>query len=135
VNARVAGIGLMGLVLGTSLGWIGFADWREVHRMFVFADLRLLYTFAGGALLTGAAFWLLRARPGLMARPIQRGTLLGGMIFGVGWGVTGACPGAALVMLGQGSLMALAILAGIGAGMAGYLVVQRRWLRWPRTHC
>ena len=36
-----------GLVLGYCLERIGFANFGEVHRLFVFADFRLLFTFMG----------------------------------------------------------------------------------------
>ena len=53
---RVWPAALFGLLLGFSLSWMGFADFGEVHRMFVFADLRLFLTFACGVTLTGLAF-------------------------------------------------------------------------------
>ncbi len=43
--------------------------------------------------------------------------LLGGLLFGVGWGVAGFCPGPALVALGAGSESALIFVASMLAGM------------------
>jgi len=43
--------------------------------------------------------------------------LLGGLLFGVGWGVAGFCPGPALVALGAGSEAALIFVASMLAGM------------------
>lgn len=43
--------------------------------------------------------------------------LLGGLLFGVGWGVAGFCPGPALVALGVGSESALIFVASMLAGM------------------
>jgi hypothetical protein len=60
-------LGLFGLLMGMSLTFIGFADYGELHRMFVFADLRLLLVFAGGVFTifpeTGTAAPLGQARP------------------------------------------------------------------------
>ena len=45
----------------------------------------------------------------------------GGILFGVGWSITGMCPGPILVNLGEGKLYAIAALAGVlvGASLFG----------------
>ncbi|GAA0753025.1 DUF6691 family protein [Ideonella azotifigens] len=52
------------------------------------------------------------------ARQIDRRLVLGSLLFGVGWGLAGLCPGPALVALGAGSgpaaLFVLAMLGGMG---------------------
>jgi uncharacterized membrane protein YedE/YeeE len=54
--------------------------------------------------------------PAWPPRPILKGTLLGGVLFGVGWALSGACPGVAVMQLGEGKLYALFILGGIVLG-------------------
>ncbi len=46
--------------------------------------------------------------------------LLGGVLFGAGWGIAGLCPGPALVAAGAGSLSALGFVAAMLVGMAVY---------------
>lgn len=130
------GAAAMGLLLGVTLTFVGFADWGTVHRMFVFQDLRLLFTFAGAVALSAPVFVVL-ARRGtpLPRRRVYGSTVLGAVLFGIGWALTGACPGAALVMIGCGYVPALASLAGIVAGMLLCAEVQRRWLRWEGDSC
>lgn len=52
------------------------------------------------------------------ARQIDRPLVLGGLIFGVGWGMAGFCPGPAIVGVGAGEakavVFAIAMLAGMG---------------------
>lgn len=52
-------------------------------------------------------------------RELDRPLILGALVFGVGWGLAGICPGPALLLLGtgrtQGVVFALAMLAGMGA--------------------
>jgi len=127
------GMALFGLALGFALSWMGFADFREVHRMFTFADPRLLLTFFAGVGLSGLGFWALARGRALEPKPIHKGTIIGGILFGLGWAITGACPGAALVQLGEGQLAALATLAGILGGTFVYRLVHDRWLRWERV--
>ena len=51
-------------------------------------------------------------------KPHHRGNLVGGAMFGVGWSITGMCPGPVLVNLGEGKLYAWAALAGVLVGTA-----------------
>jgi uncharacterized protein len=58
---------------------------------------------------------------------IDRPLVLGGMLFGAGWGVAGFCPGPALVAAGSGSLHALGFVAAMLIGMTVHdrLLVKR----------
>nr|WP_233151612.1 YeeE/YedE family protein [Pelomonas sp. KK5] len=51
-------------------------------------------------------------------RAIDRPLVVGSLLFGIGWGIAGFCPGPALVALGigvpQGLVFVLAMLAGMG---------------------
>lgn len=130
------GAAAMGLLLGITLTFVGFGDYGTVHRMFVFQDLRLLFTFAGAVALSAPVFALLARRgAALPRRSIYGSTLAGAALFGTGWALTGACPGAALVMLGCGYVPALASLGGIVAGILLCGVAQRRWMRWEADSC
>jgi uncharacterized membrane protein YedE/YeeE len=51
------------------------------------------------------------------ARTIDRRLVVGGAVFGVGWGLAGFCPGPALVALGAGHLKAIVFVAAMVAGM------------------
>lgn len=42
--------------------------------------------------------------------------ILGALVFGVGWALSGACPGTALVQIGEGKFMAIATVLGILLG-------------------
>lgn len=51
-------------------------------------------------------------------RVIDRRLLIGGVLFGAGWGLAGFCPGPALVAAGAGSATAIVFVAAMLAGMA-----------------
>jgi uncharacterized membrane protein YedE/YeeE len=146
MNARVMKhllMGGFGLALGFTISAAGFSDWDEVHRMFSLglsdggpsaANLRLIFAFAGALALAFAGFRLLAREDKIPVKPIRKGTILGGVLFGAGWALTGACPGAVLVQLGEGKLLALVTLAGVLAGM--WLHERaRRAFHWPRHSC
>jgi uncharacterized membrane protein YedE/YeeE len=62
-------------------------------------------------------------------KPFHAGVVLGGMIFGAGWAITGACPGPIYAQIGGGAWMALFTLAGALVGMFLYA-----WMRPALPH-
>ena len=135
MSASLLKLGFCGALLGFSLANIGFTSWDEVFAMFTFADLRLFLTFVTGVSLLTVAFAVIRRRgkPDWPPRPIHRGTILGGVLFGLGWVISGACPGVILAQIGEGKLYALFSLAGVLAGNALYgALLERRMGTQPR---
>jgi len=124
-----------GLVFGFALSRIGFGDFAEVHKMFVFEDLRLLLAFAGGVAASMVGFLTLTRWATIPRRTMNPGSVVGGMLFGAGWAITGACPSIVLVQLGQGYVPALATLAGVTIGVVIYRPIHRRYLPWEIESC
>ncbi len=88
-------------------------------------DLGLMLVLGGAVVVTFVAYrWLPRVmkRPlfgqrfGKHAAILDRQTILGAAIFGMGWGITGVCPGPAIAGLGAGSLELGYAIAGIALG-------------------
>ena len=129
------------LILGTVFGFVlsrsGAADYGFIQGMFLFTEFQLYGILAVGVGLTAPGIWLIKRRGRTLfgrpvtieLKPLHRGNVAGGLIFGVGWSLTGMCPGPILVNIGEGKVYALAALAGalVGAGLLGsfYPVVQR----------
>jgi uncharacterized membrane protein YedE/YeeE len=93
-----------------------------------------------GAVVILAAAWLLIARlapsrPQFRRRPIHPGSIVGGMVFGAGWALSGACPSIALVQLGEGQLAAGWTLLGIFGGNWLYSALHARYFRWDTGTC
>lgn len=125
-----------GLALGFVLARSGFSDWSEVNAMFRFERWRLLIAFATAVgLLVPLWLWLRRRAHTLAPRPLHPGSLVGGLLFGTGWALSGACPSIALVQLGQGKLLALCTLSGILLGNLLYSFAHERWFRWDSGSC
>ncbi|BEV15730.1 YeeE/YedE family protein [Herbaspirillum sp. DW155] len=59
------------------------------------------------------------------ARRIDRRLVLGSVLFGIGWGIAGICPGPALVLLGMGSMKGLAFVLAMLAGMLLFAWAER----------
>lgn len=127
--------GLFGLLMGFSLARIGFSDFGEVHRLFTLVDLRLFFTFAGAVVFAMIGFLVFARGQSLPKKKIHPGTLAGGVLFGTGWALTGACPSIALVQIGSGYLPAAATALGILVGAWLYKKVHTRFFRWDSGAC
>ena len=59
-------------------------------------------------------------------RRIGRTLIVGSVLFGIGWGLAGFCPGPALASLGSGGWGGLLFLSAMLAGMIGAPGLRRR---------
>lgn len=129
--------GFVGLLLGFSLSNIGFSSWDEVHAMFTFASMRMFFAFCFGVVFLFFAWKLITRATGATWSPrtIHPGTIGGGVLFGVGWAICGACPSIALVQLGEAQLGAVFTLLGMFGGNFLYSVIHQRYFRWSARNC
>jgi hypothetical protein len=125
---------ILGAVFGFILSRSGAADYNYIQAMFLFESVQL-YGIIGTAVVLTAAGLLLIKRRGRTAgggsivielKPLHRGNVAGGLLFGVGWSIAGMCPGPILVNIGEGKIYALAALAGALAGAGAFGAVYER---------
>jgi len=121
---------LLFLALGTAFGFVlyrcGASDYDTVQRMFLLQDFQLWGVIGTAVAITAPGLRLLRrhgrtatgAPLAIKPKPRNPGNWVGGALFGVGWSITGMCPGPIFVNLGAGKLHALAALAGALLGAA-----------------
>ncbi len=124
----------LGVALGFVISMSGLSDWDELHRMFTFQDFRLLVAFGGAVALAMAGFFLFARHDQIPLKHVVAGTVPGALLFGAGWAIAGACPGAALVQLGEGKWPALLTVAGILAGAWLHDRLRKRF-GWARHSC
>ena len=95
------------------LGFLTFKDWGLMLVMGGAAGLAMLAY-------KGSPRWFSRPLLGgeFLTQPAQwnRQTIIGSAIFGIGWGLSGVCPGPALAALGTGNTEVLWALAGVVLG-------------------
>ncbi|HET9933006.1 MAG TPA: DUF6691 family protein [Polyangiaceae bacterium] len=126
---------IWGIVFGFVLSRIGATDPRAIHGMFTLTDPQLLVVIALAIAITAVVFFGFRrgrfttrsgAPAALSPKPWQRGLVVGGLLFGVGWAVSGACPGTALTQIGEGRLSGALTFLGILVGAELVRRVTRR---------
>jgi len=134
-----------GLLFGLGLILSGMANPAKVLGFLDLAgawDPSLAFVMAGAIGVGVLAFALARRRTvsylGLdmklpTAREIDRRLVGGSLLFGIGWGIAGFCPGPALVALGMGESKAVVFVAAMLVGMGVFELLERRHAARPRT--
>ena len=129
---------LAGLVFGFGLLVSGMADPAKVLGFLDLAgpwDPSLAFVMGGAVAVGMVAFTVARRRTvsflGLdmklpTARHVDRRLVIGSVMFGVGWGLAGLCPGPALVALGAAQSKAVVFVLAMLAGMALYEWIEHR---------
>lgn len=124
---------LIGLVFGLGLLVSGLADPAKVYGFLDLAgawEANLLVTMASAVLVAALGYWLVRQRSHPVcadvfqlptATALDRRLILGAAIFGAGWGLTGICPGPAVLSIG---LLAPGIEIFFPAMLVGMLMVR-----------
>ena len=59
-----------------------------------------------------------------VSKDIDARLVLGSLIFGIGWGLAGICPGPGLVLLGQGNLNGFIFVSALISGFVTYEIIQ-----------
>lgn len=129
---------LSGLVFGLGLVLSGMANPAKVLGFLDIAgrwDPSLALVMVGAIAVGFVAFAVARKRtlsflgtemklP--VARRIDRRLLGGGLLFGIGWGIAGFCPGPGLVALGMGEGKAVVFVLAMLVGMGVFELLERR---------
>ncbi|WP_245180578.1 DUF6691 family protein [Haloarcula amylovorans] len=128
---------LGGVVFGFGLGLSQMYRPEVVLRFLQLSDFGLLLVMGGASIVAGIVFAVgsrsgrtapLTGREfGTRVKSMDKNVVLGGGIFGVGWGLSGICPGAAYASLGVGNVTILYAIAGMFAGayLQGYVRSER----------
>lgn len=119
---------LLGLGFGIVLVKGEVISWFRIQAMFRFQEPHM-YLIIGSAVVVGAISLLIVKRLEMKTvggeeitireKPFNKGVVAGGIIFGMGWAITGACPGPIYAQIGSGAYMALVTF--VSALLGAYL--------------
>lgn len=137
--AMLAVYGALGAALGLVFTQAQVVSWFRIYEMFRFEAFHM-YGLIGSAVATAAlALWAIRRFDvtTLHGEPIELSPKrwgdsrvpgarywMGGLTFGLGWALLGACPGPLVALLGGGVTVMLAALAAALAGTWAYALVR-----------
>lgn len=127
------------LAIGIFFGIIMFkseaASWFRIYEMFQFGSFHM-YGMIGSALVLGVIGVQIIKRKnikslkgtGMNLQPKEKGIsryLIGGIIFGLGWALSGACPGPMYVLAGAGYVSMFIVIFGALLGTFIYGLVKK----------
>lgn len=120
---------ISGLLFGIGLIYSGMADPTIVQGFLdPFGDwnLSLLWVMVGALLVSFIGVFIARhRRRTLLGEPLEfpenskinKNLIIGGLLFGAGWGLVGICPAPALVLLGRGMWEGIVFVIAMIVGM------------------
>jgi len=127
---------IIGILFGIVLSKAEVISWYRIYEMFKFQSFHM-YGIIGSAVVLGIILFrffnkgLIKDYLGnkINIEPKKKGfsrNIIGGTIFGLGWGLIGACPGPMFILLGRGILpIVVAIIGGL-LGVLFYHAIKHK---------
>jgi len=126
---------LAGIFFGILLVKAEVVSWYRIQEMFRFQSFHM-YGVIGSAVVVGTiSIWIIKrfqiktihgASITLPKKPFHKGNVYGGLLFGLGWAMTGACPGPLYALLGSGLYVIVVVLLSAVAGTWVYGLIRDR---------
>jgi uncharacterized membrane protein YedE/YeeE len=126
---------VVGILFGIVFVKAEVVSWFRIQEMFRLQSFHM-YGVIGSAVLTGMiSVWLIRKfnittiygeRITFPVKKFNKGQIYGGLIFGFGWAITGACPGPLFAQIGTGATVILVTLLSAIAGTWVYGFFRER---------
>jgi uncharacterized membrane protein YedE/YeeE len=121
---------MLGILFGFLLAYSGATNFTLHAQMFLFENSWLFLVMGSAVAMGATGVWLLRKyQPksiltrtdiDFSTKSMTPNLIMGAILFGVGWGMSAACPGTAPTMIGEGKLEGLFLVGGILLGTIAY---------------
>lgn len=126
---------LAGVYFGIVLFKSEVISWFRIQEMFRFQSFHM-YGIIGLGVVVGAIALLIMKRMKMSSvegetiklkdKKFNKGVIIGGVIFGLGWAFTGACPGPIYALVGSGyGVFIITLLSALG-GVITYGLLQKK---------
>ena len=124
---------IFGTLFGIILTKSEVISWFRIHKMFLFEE-PYMYLIIGSAVVVGIISVFILKKLHIKSinneeidfsgKEYNKGFIIGGIIFGIGWAITGACPGPIFAQIGAGEYPAIFTFLGAVAGAYLYSVLR-----------
>ncbi len=124
---------IVGVVFGLALTKGEAMSWYRIQEMFQFQSFHMYGIFMTAVPVGALSIFIIRKfnLPTANGQPVivpikkyHHGVIFGGLIFGFGWALTGACPGPLYAQIGAGYLVTLTTFAAAIIGTWTYITLQ-----------
>lgn len=120
---------IYGIIFSIILIKVEAISWFRIQEMFYFQSFHMYGVLLSGILVAMIGIQILKRtqKLELNAKPLQlKANILGGISFGLGWGITGACTGPLYSLIGLTVWPALVLLLGAILGTFIYAFAKKR---------
>lgn len=127
---------LLGILFGIILTKGEIISWYRIYEMFRFESFHMYGTIGSAVILGMIGIQIIKRKKiksldgqPIVIAPKEKGLaryILGGIIFGFGWALTGACPGPLFILLGNGSSIFLVAIVSALFGTYTYGIVKSK---------
>ncbi len=127
---------LAGLMFGVIMTKAEVISWYRIYEMFKFQSFHMFGIIGSAVVLGGLmVFWIkktgFKSKDGMPIHFMPKKMsvpryLIGGIIFGLGWAMTGACPGPMFTLVGNGFVAMLVVVFSAVLGTFVYGIVKDR---------
>ncbi|HEY8936165.1 MAG TPA: DUF6691 family protein [Cyclobacteriaceae bacterium] len=126
---------IVGVVFGLALTKGEAISWYRIQEMFHFQSFHMYGIFMTAVPVGALSLFIIRKLKfksldgEIIELPVKRyhhGVITGGLIFGFGWALTGACPGPLYAQVGSGYLVTIVTFVSAMAGTWVYAKFQNR---------
>lgn len=117
----------MGTLFGATLVRSQVVSWYRIQEMFLFDNFHMYGVIGTAVLVAGLSLEILKRTKAksisneplkITPKTLNTGTVAGGLLFGLGWSIIGACPGPLYALVGNGALI---YFLGISAALVGVI--------------
>jgi uncharacterized membrane protein YedE/YeeE len=126
---------ILGFIFGVILIKAEVISWFRIQEMFRFQSFQM-YGIIGSAVIIGIiSVWLIKKynvktingeEIKIAPKQFSKGNIYGGLLFGFGWAMTGACPGPLFALVGSGLLIIAVVLLSAVFGTWVYGVLKNK---------
>ena len=116
---------IVGILFGIVFIKSEVISWFRIQEMFRLQSFHMYGIIGSAILVSAASVWLIKkfriktiyGEPvTFTSKKFNKGQIYGGLIFGLGWGLTGACPGPLFAQIGTGATVVIVVLLSAIAG-------------------
>jgi uncharacterized membrane protein YedE/YeeE len=116
---------LIGIVFGIVFVKAEIISWFRIQEMFRLQSFHMFGIIGSAIVVAALSVWLIKKyniktihgeQVKITTKEYHKGQIFGGLIFGFGWAITGACPGPLFALVGTGATVLLVTLLSAIAG-------------------